>query len=416
MLVPAGLTNKISSTFKELPQRKKYQTKRIRFSSMAAALLICVLMALGFASPGFATTMPLLNNVFEFLHSKNLVGDEYSKYSSAINQTQTDKGITVTINQVLYDGINISVGYVVNSKQKIENPYLINKVVKINGVEKSFASGGSSFPKDDHTVAVIQDLELGEKILPKDFNMQLKINEIDGMPGVWSFKFRVSQDSTKAQIQEVAVGKDLSLIRDGLSLDEMILTPITTAFRFSGKIDDSRVEYMLFDDRGNQIQANGISISGKNGKTFEQYQFAPLEQPSKYLKLIPYQVKSVKAGEEVYIKQNLGSEFPMVFPRAGMGDLVVENIANSVEKTEIRFKVGDLTPSSLTEYMFIEDGVGKRISINRFNSNPVSGKPNEFIAQIQPLRKNEKYSIGIEDLRNRLQILEDPKIVIPIEK
>ena len=416
-LLPSGLNQKMTTTFKELPKRKKYHTRLLRLGSVAAILAFCVLTSIGFASPTFATNVPILNNVFEFLHSQNLIGDEYSRYSNnIINQTQTDKGLTISINQVLYDGINISVGYVIKSDHKIENPYLIDKVIKLNGAEMNLASGGSSSPKDNYTVAVIENFIVGEKNLPKDFNMQLKINDIDGISGEWNFKFPVSLGSTKDQIKQIQVGKDLSHIRAGLILDKMIITPITTAFSFHGKNDDARVEYMLFDNEGKQIQAEGISINGSNGNTFEQYQFAALKQSPKYLTLIPYQFEYVKSGEEKYIKEDLNLKYPIVIPGGKMGDLIVEDVAFKVDTTEIRFKLGNLTPSLLGEYMFVEDSKGEKISINRFNANPINGSPNEFIAQIKPLKNDEKYKIGVLDLKDRLKILEDQRIIVPLGK
>ena len=365
--IPISVFDKAQGAFKEirsnkeLPKREKYPSRLLRLGSVAAIFGICVLTGIGFASPTFATNVPILNNVFEFLHSQNLIGDEYSRYSNnIINQTQTDKGLTISINQVLYDGINISVGYVIKSDHKIENPYLTDKVIKLNGAEMNFASGGSSSAKDNYTVAVIGNFIVGEKNLPKDFNMQLKINEIDGISGEWNFKFPVSLGSTKDQIKQIQVGKDLSHIRAGLILDKMIITPITTAFSFHGKNDDAIVEYMLFDNEGNQIQADGISIKGSNGNTFEQYQFAALKQSPKYLTLIPYQFEYVKSEEEKYIKEDLNSKYPIVIPGGKMGDLIVEDVAFKAETTEIKFKLGVLTPSLLGEYMFVEDSKGEK--------------------------------------------------------
>src|SRR5665647_2081695 len=80
-LLPSGLNQKMTTTFKELPKRKKHHTRLFQLGSVAAILAFCVLTSIGFASLSFASNVrnisyTISSNISDFLGlQKNL--DEY---------------------------------------------------------------------------------------------------------------------------------------------------------------------------------------------------------------------------------------------------------------------------------------------------------------------------------------------------
>lgn len=125
IMLSASLNNKIITTINNLPERRGNKRIWKKYGLISAVLAFVFIIGIGFASPALAQDIPIISNVFEYLNSKNIVGDEYVKYSENVNQSKTDNGITLSIEDVVYDGVNLSIGYVVKSEKKFRTHLLI---------------------------------------------------------------------------------------------------------------------------------------------------------------------------------------------------------------------------------------------------------------------------------------------------
>ena len=92
--------------------------------NVAAAAIIFGLSAstIGFSFPATAKSIPLIGDIFRFLDNgrKGLYGD-YKEYSTDIGMTEESKGITVTINDAIYDGKTVTITYTIESEQDLGN-------------------------------------------------------------------------------------------------------------------------------------------------------------------------------------------------------------------------------------------------------------------------------------------------------
>ena len=81
-----------------------------------------------------AGNIPVIGDIFRFLdNGRTGLYDDYKEYSTEINMTEESKGISVTINDAIYDGKTVSVTYSIESDQDLGNDPIILGILDIKG-------------------------------------------------------------------------------------------------------------------------------------------------------------------------------------------------------------------------------------------------------------------------------------------
>lgn len=199
ILLPSGLNQKITSTFKELPTRKKYHTGLFRLGSVAAILAFCVLTSIGFASPSLASNVrnisyTISSNISNFLGlQKNL-----DEYQIVINKAVTDKSITVKLNEVILSGNELTVSYSINSNIKLEameSLHALNEIY-VNGKRASSGASGGSRNMDNYTTQEVMTYSLDNVDSSADLNIKILCSSIlvngKETKGSWNFEFKTN--------------------------------------------------------------------------------------------------------------------------------------------------------------------------------------------------------------------------------
>src|SRR5665648_355676 len=98
ILIPSLLNQKITSTFKALPKRKKYHSRLFRIGSVAAILAFCILTSIGFASPSFAANVKNVSNTISS-NISNLLGlqKDLDEYKTVIDKVDLNGDLDIKI-------------------------------------------------------------------------------------------------------------------------------------------------------------------------------------------------------------------------------------------------------------------------------------------------------------------------------
>ncbi|MDD4239093.1 MAG: DUF4179 domain-containing protein [Desulfotomaculaceae bacterium] len=188
--------------------RRNAVIRRICCSFAAVVVIGGLVILSGFISPVIAKALeqiPVVKSVFDFYGEKwGLQNAINEKFSTTDKKTATDKNISVTITDVLYDQGRIVIGYTVTTSRpdlylKDTLPYAIPLPIAemhffINGEAIRDTRQGTAERIDNGNVEVWNIYHQGE--LPESFNLQIEIRQIGNQYGEWLFTVPVSRQYT----------------------------------------------------------------------------------------------------------------------------------------------------------------------------------------------------------------------------
>lgn len=265
---------------KGIKAKRKKSYKRI---SQIAAGFIAVALVFGFSVSPYARNVPILKNIYETFNRETY--ENYDKYASDINITKESKGISITINKVIYDGFDLEVFYTMESDKPLNvDPYFRDYKMKINGEEVSFGRGAGGEYIEDNKIFVgyinyginskrllNQKLENQDKEvdIPDEFLLSLEINKLairntgKTLNGSWDFDIPVSNEKLRGDVKEIDVNFDLSSILDGLTINKVITTPINTVIQgYNNYTGNNGLHFTIFDDKGRILSPKSGEGSG----------------------------------------------------------------------------------------------------------------------------------------------------------
>ena len=92
---------------------KGVNNKRKRSKNIVAMASACIAVTiiLGVTLPTYAGDLPILRNIVDYFTDSRY--KNYDKYASDLNISKESNGVTITINKVIYDGLDLAVFYTV---------------------------------------------------------------------------------------------------------------------------------------------------------------------------------------------------------------------------------------------------------------------------------------------------------------
>lgn len=324
ILLPSGLNQKITNTFRELPKRKKYPTGLFRlgrFGWVAAILGLCVLTSIGLASPSFAS------NIRDAIGSSisNLLGIQKNldEYTTVINKAITDNSITVKLNEIILDGNELTVSYNINSNKKLEKNeawHAFNDIY-VNGKQVSTGSGGIGRNIDDYTTQAVETYYLNNDDLSGDLNIKILCSTmlLSDMQkkGSWNFEFRTNGNQLKIDTKEILLNYKFAL-ENGEEYTLKKYTDNALGQKIYASTSTSSLKtkpnYAVIlkgtDDLGNKVEFY-VSHGDKEGVLFKIENIdGNLNEKAKTLTLAPYAAKIPdKSGEMNSEYKQVGDDF-----------------------------------------------------------------------------------------------------------
>lgn len=303
--LPENLDNFIDDAINKADEDKKKNNKKKwykkGFGSIAAGLAIVTTIGIGTTTLVYG--LPAIKSAFSQIQNELYVKGEYSKYATEINQTVNDNGIGITLSEILCDGKNLYVTYVIKSKEPFK--YLKYKYDPVKDYDitkeqadkiekryidyrgKSKVSYGDKYMEsidcyslegkfiDNNTfVGLLQfDLTDSNKKIPDEFEFTMNFDSIVVEPwsdkekpqifnGSWNFKVPVKVD--KSLVKEIKVN---DFNKDGIGVQKVLVSPfevrvVTTGF--NSKKNDYWVR--AYDEKGNLLKPLKSSWESNNGE------------------------------------------------------------------------------------------------------------------------------------------------------
>lgn len=288
--------------------RSRTAFRKLAVLITATAVSLGLVIGVGVTSPSFADTLkqiPLIQTVFGIAgddglkraHEKGLVTD--------VQKVATDNDITVTITEVFYDGAQISVGYILESPDKLPDLVRLTKEIKINGIlPESWGAGGSSHRLDDHRTVGVINFKTSEP-LPDQMKFDLAITRVGDKKGEWSFSFPVvKNDSTNKQLMPMITKtyEDTTVVLEKVTFTVNSTELVGRLIQPSNRADSMIFE--LLDDKGNQIGL--LSSFVENSKVDEGKEtirwkaiYQPFEEPPQSVTVRPITRDQVDLPQDI---------------------------------------------------------------------------------------------------------------------
>lgn len=276
---------KVKQKLKQSIHRKKPK-RHIQRAAIAAAAALTLATA-GYAFPSAASQIPVIGDIFSFLNKdQSGLYEEYKQYSKQLNMTETSNGISITINDVVYDGETVTVTYSIESEKDLgEHIHLWDSLsikgsgggggtLKIEQVDKQHYVGISTINSNE---------DIRDKSVSVDWEIERIVMEQSGkeIKGDWQFAFQVDAQESEA----IAVNQRLHQQGIDVTIDNIKVTPLSFIVYFSQKVDSHvadrwhmvDVDIDIRDDLGNIYEGEGNGGSGSVegfamnwSKTFEK--------------------------------------------------------------------------------------------------------------------------------------------------
>jgi hypothetical protein len=310
----------------EKPKRKR---KPFVYVGSAAVIAFGLLVGTSYISPALASTLsrlPIIGSVFSDSGLIGLKRASEQGLTSVIGETQTIDGISVTVDEVLYDQTNITVGFTVESKKELSEHYFgAGMNFTING--ETFNMSGSHHEKIvSPTVRTgITDFNVTEE-MPESFELGMVLEGESGEK--WMFSTPIEEIS---DVEHITVNHKQQAEGIHLDVSELSLSPSSVGISFEasqqGNLDDrvetSFIEFRMTDEHGKEIISHSGGVKGEfndgkwvfNGnKTFD-----PINNDVKELTITPYLMLPT-GGSSAEINEN-GEEIVTEFDGSSLKEV-----------------------------------------------------------------------------------------------
>ncbi|NFM18345.1 DUF4179 domain-containing protein [Clostridium sporogenes] len=446
-----------------LKQVKGKRTKKnFKYKAVAASLIIAVAL-ISVNIPAFAKNISEFKSVIQSLIGYGVPKEGvYGKHSNGVNESVTDKGITLTINEVVCDDTELMIAYTIKTQDNIKK--IVKEVKEVTGIYFSFGqyikidgketSGGSSSDGkylDGHTYINSESIDIGDMNLKNSFNVDLNVKNIYDVIGNWNLKFSVSKNEaakhTKVFKPNTKVQFDESLV----NVEKVSFTPMNTNITVTGDYKDKSREatknreedfkngkssghnlydWFVFDDKGNEIIPKGSKSYEK--ESLNDYtcnlNLVAVKSIPKNLNVVPYRInfdmeeykKYKSADGSIFIPpiyKDINGVYPIELSQGSIGKLIIKEIKTKKDRTVVKYKVEGKAPFLQAKELFIMDDKDNAVQTkdNNFQIKKDKNSPNGYIMEFQPLDKNIKYKIGTNDL-GYYEIRNDLKFRIDLTK
>ena len=194
---------------------------------VAAVLVLMAIGVSGFVSPVMAAMLqkiPIIGELYSFNNSK------LDQYASYVNSSATDKGITVSIPKVYYDGMRLDIIYAIQVPEgyepalespQITTPVYIPDSVQLNGTPLSgfkieSAGTGDSLVSTNMYRGELYYFLASDQV-PQNAMLTITINQVGTVEGNWTLSVPVSGTEINEAIETV-FPENSSATYDGITL------------------------------------------------------------------------------------------------------------------------------------------------------------------------------------------------------
>jgi len=252
-------------------------------------------------SPAIATSLskiPLIGSVFG---DSDFIGLQHAYQEGLIDEigeTQTVNGISVTLNEVLYDQSNITIGLIIESERELGEHYFgAGMDITINGKSPKAVTGSYGEEMVSATTrTAIQTINITED-MPDQFELGLTLQGEKGEKWHFSTPIQKIKDIKTIPLQHKQTVDGIQLTVTEVSISK---TGVSVSFVSSEKESDFNktrghyIDFRVVDQDGNKLTNLSGGVTGERMKDTIVYkstkQFDPIGSNVTELTITPYLV------------------------------------------------------------------------------------------------------------------------------
>ncbi|MGE7691233.1 DUF4179 domain-containing protein [Lysinibacillus sp. NPDC097214] len=305
-----------------IQMKRKSKRKPLLYVASAAAAFSIMVGSAAYVSPTFASTLsqlPIVGSVFSNSGFLGLKQASEQGLTSTIGEKQTINGISVTVDEVLYDASNITVGLTIDSEKELSDEYFgAGFDLTINGETPETGSGSYGEKVISPTVRTgIARFDVKES-MPDSFEMGLMLKGEEGEKWKYAVPVKKISDSIYVPVnhQQQAEGIQLDVSKISLSPSGIALDYKATE---KGSIDNpqlsaSFIEFRITDQNGKEITSHSGGGEGHfdNGVwNFSSIKsFDPISEDVQKLTITPYLALPSDGGGVQMDKDGVETKIP----------------------------------------------------------------------------------------------------------
>ncbi len=307
------VTNLEKARVKQHVLKKRKKTPLWRKLSVAAILFISATAATSFAFPSIASQLPFMDNVIRYFDDEYKQYTNFETFSSSIGLAQTSNGMTVMIDNAVYDGTNITVSFAIETEHNfgdsmhVRAPHWFDVVGasgsggsdRITKISDSRYVGLASFTprfKNDAYPETVEVTWQPEAFYNTGTNMEVE--------GDWSFAFSLDRLAGNVQlVNETVANSEVSF-----TLQSIEYTDVSTILSYNQEAQESLLKkwkevtpvFNISDNLGNQYMEG----TGGGGKTSDGYRtfegttaFGAVHEDATELFIQPVAIASLMYGK-----------------------------------------------------------------------------------------------------------------------
>ncbi|RKD23234.1 hypothetical protein BEP19_12430 [Ammoniphilus oxalaticus] len=287
-------------------QKRPKKRKPLFYMAGATVAAIGLLIGSSYVSPAFANSLAQLPIIGSVFGDSNLIGLQQAQkkgLTSKIGETQTVNGISVTLDEILYDQNEIAIGLQIESEQELDERFMSWMDFTINGEIPS--AGGGGYKEEiltPTTRTAIQQISVTEE-MPDTFELGLVLNGSRGERWYFSTPIKKITDMIKIPIHHSQHVDGIDLTVQELAVSA---TGVGISYESSEKDTDfvmSRAdafEFRMEDQDGNEIKNHSGGVVGERVKDRMVYKsnkkFDPIESGVTELTITPYLALPTSGG------------------------------------------------------------------------------------------------------------------------
>jgi len=319
------------------------KTKKRKNPFIIAAISLAATGALilssGFILPKVANVLadvPLIGFMYDIeKHDEGLSVALSDENKVVLNETVTSNGVSITIEEVVYDGHRMNVIF---SMPTYEDVYPLTILV-----DGEIINTGESLKSLDEGEVFRGLWEIHfEEELQDAFDLTIKIHQIGRTKGEWTFSTPITKvNNNSVSIQAGQAGR-IDGIPYTVESVEMSTTSTKIEVAFERKQDTLFSErrtlgVTITDQSGTPLQKLDERGSGDEDKMVYTYLVEPLSDDVTEMKLMYYFMETSMFNEREEITVELADTFPQVVSQGEMGDIVITNMEENGQQVTLTF-------------------------------------------------------------------------------
>ena len=285
------------------PKKKRSLRKKVTYGAVAVIAALGLLIGSATVSPVMAnivSQIPIIGSIFSISEEYGLKRVSELGLTQVVGQSKTVNGITITIDEVFYDGTRVTVGYSQESEEPLDSLY-IRPNFEVDG-ERMVTGTWIREVTPTYWMQVIS-IEPYRVVLPKKFDLGMNFKGKNGEE--WHFSTPVEE---QLGVEQIIINHSQQAEGIDLFIDDIKIGHTGFLLRYeaaSEKYHDltTLVEFRAVDSLGNELTVSGGGKENGNedgvfeeGRVYGTRLFDSVDEHVKELTIIPY-LQIPKQGE-----------------------------------------------------------------------------------------------------------------------